>query len=231
MTAISFGSETPKIKTLALRDTPAYRVSTNPMSCNTLELLSAIIGGPHQIETAEGLLAHFGGDIRRMFNAHIDEFSKVNGVGNQIAARIKASLSLGMMFTRPVEETPSVNSPSDAYALLREMEFFEQEHLRVILLNTRSHVLGIHEIYVGSVNQAQVRLAEIFRPAIQRNATSIIMAHNHPSTDCSPSPEDIAVTRAAVQAGKLFDIQLQDHIVIGGGGRYVSLRERGLGFS
>jgi len=231
MTAISFGSETPKIKTLALRDTPAYRVSTNPMSCNTLELLSAIIGGPRQIEIAEGLLAHFEGDIRRMFNAHMDEFSKVHGVGNQIAARIKASLSLGMMFTRPVEETPSVNSPGDAYVLLQEMAFFEQEHLRVILLNQRSHVLGIPEIYVGSVNQAQVRLAEVFRPAIQRNATSIILAHNHPSGDPTPSPEDVAVTRAAVQAGQLFEITVQDHLVIGGSGRFVSLRERGLGFS
>lgn len=231
MTISLIGSETPKIKTLALRDQPVYRVTTNPAACNTMELLSAIIGGPHQIEIAEGLLAHFGGDIRRMFNAHTDEFSKVRGVGNQIAARIKASLSLGMMITQPSEETPAVNSPGDAYALLRDMEFFEQEHLRVILLNTKSHVLGIPEIYIGSVNQAQIRLAEIFRPAIQRNATSIIMAHNHPSTDCSPSSEDVAVTRAAVQAGKLFDIQLQDHLVIGGGGRYVSLRERGLGFS
>ena len=77
MTAISFGSEPPKIKTLALRDTPAYRVITNPAACNTLELLAAIIGGPHQIETAEGLLTHFSGDIHRMFNAYTDELSKV----------------------------------------------------------------------------------------------------------------------------------------------------------
>ena len=230
MTAISFGSETPKIKTLALRDTPAYRVTTNPAACNTLELLAAIIGGPHQIETAEGLLTHFSGDIHRMFNAYTEELSKVRGVGPQLAARIKASLSLGLMFSRPVEEAPSVNSPSDAYGLLREMETFEQEHLRVILLDTKSHVLGIPEIYVGSVNSAQIRLAEIFRPAIQRNATAIIMAHNHPSGDPTPSPDDVAVTRAAVQTGKMMDIAVQDHIVLGRN-LYVSLKERGLGFS
>jgi DNA repair protein RadC len=227
---ISMGSEIPKVKTLALRDTPVYRVSTNPTTCNTLELLSAIIGGPRQIEIAEGLMAHFDGDVRRMFNAHVDEISRVYGVGSQIAARIKAALSLGMLLNRPAEDTPSVSSPGDAYALLRDMELFEQEHLRVILLNTKCHVLGIPEIYIGSVNSAQVRLAEIFRPAIQRNATAIILAHNHPSSDPTPSPEDVAVTRAAVQAGLLFDITVQDHIVIGHN-RYVSLKERGLGFS
>jgi len=230
MTIISIGSETPKIKTLALRDTPAYRVSNNPSACNTLELLSAIIGGPRQIEIAEELLACFDGEIRRMANAHPDEFSKVHGVGEQMAARIKASLSLGMMFTRPVEEAPSVTSPADAYDHLRDMEFFDQEHLRVILMNTKSHVLGTPEIYIGSVNCAQIRLAEIFRPAIQRNATAVILAHNHPSGDPTPSPDDVAVTRAAVQAGKLFDITVQDHLVIGHN-RYVSLKERGLGFA
>lgn len=229
MTISWIGSETPKVKTLALRDTPAYRVSTNPSACNTMELLAAVIGGPNQIETAEGLLARFDGNIHRMFNACPEELADVRGIGPQTATRIKASLALGMVFTRPVEETPSVNSPADAYVLLRDMEFFEQEHLRVILLNIKSHVLGVVEVYVGAINNVQIRLAEIFRPAIQRNAPSIIIAHNHPSHDPTPSPDDIAVTRAAVQAGKLMEVEILDHLVVGGG-RYVSLKERGLGF-
>ncbi len=135
-----------------------------------------------------------------------------------------------MMFNRPTEDAPlSVNSPGGAYALLREMEVFEQEHFRVILLNVKMHVVGIHEIYIGTANSAQVRMAEVFRPAIQRNATAIILAHNHPSGDPTPSPDDVSVTRTAVQAGKLFDIEVHDHIIIGHG-RYVSMRERGLGF-
>jgi DNA repair protein RadC len=111
------------------------------------------------------------------------------------------------------------------------MEILEQEHLRVILLNIRMRSLGVIEVYIGAVNNTQVRLGEIFRPAVQRNASFMILAHNHPSSDPTPSPDDVAFTRGAVQAGKLMDITVQDHLVIGGGGRYVSLKERGLGFS
>jgi len=155
----------------------------------------------------------------------------VDGIGGKTAARIKAALALGMMFNRPPEETPHINSPADACALLREMEMFDQEHLRVILLDSRLHSVGVVEVYVGAVNKAQIRLSEVFRPAIQRNAPLIILGHNHPSGDPAPSPEDVAVTRAAVQAGNLMEITVQDHIVIGRGGRYVSLKERGLGFA
>lgn len=223
-------SETSMVKTLALRDQPAYRVSTNPAACNTMELLAAIIGGPHQIELAGSLLSHFDGDIHRMFTAYPEQLCKVKGVGKQTAARIKAALALGLIFNRPLEETPHINSPADAYALLREMEMFDQEHLRVILLDSRLHSIGVVEVYVGAVNKAQIRLSEVFRPAIQRNVPMILLAHNHPSSDPTPSPEDIAVTRAAVQAGKLMEIIVQDHLVIGRG-RYVSLKERGIEFT
>ena len=223
--------ENPKIKTLALRDQPVYRVSINPSACNTLELLAAIIGGPHQIEIAERLLACFEGDIRLLHNAPAEAITaRVHGIGPQTAARIKAAFALGMMFTRPTEERPSVNSPGDAYELLKDMAMFEQEHMRVILLNTRMQVLGVQEVYVGAVNNIQIRLAEIFRPAIQRNASMIILAHNHPSGDPTPSPDDIAVTRAAVQAGKMVDLEVQDHLIVGSN-RYESLKSKGLGFS
>ena len=166
-----------------------------------------------------------------MFNACTEELSKVRGVGSQTAARIKAAFALGMLFNRPVDEAPYVTSPADAYYLLRDMETLEQEHLRVILLNTKMRSLGVIEVYMGAINNVQIRLAEVFRPAIQRNANTLILAHNHPSHDPTPSPDDVAITRAAVQAGKLMDITVQDHLVIGRGGRYVSLKERGLGFS
>jgi DNA repair protein RadC len=86
------------------------------------------------------------------------------------------------------------------------------------------------EVYQGSVNSSQVRVGEIFHPALQRLAASILICHNHPSGDASPSPDDVAVTRAIVQAGKLLDVPLLDHLVIGHGGRWISLKERGLGF-
>jgi DNA repair protein RadC len=110
------------------------------------------------------------------------------------------------------------------------MSLLEQEYLEVMLLDTRNRVLDIVEIYHGSVNSSQVRVGELFRPAIQRMAPAIIALHNHPSADPTPSPDDVAVTRAMVQAGKLLDIQLLDHLIIGGN-RFVSLKERGLGFA
>lgn len=109
------------------------------------------------------------------------------------------------------------------------MSALEQEHLRVLLLDTRNHVLDIVEIYKGSVNSSQVRVGEIFKVAVRRNATALIVVHNHPSGDPTPSPDDVVVTRAMVQAGKLLDVDVLDHLVIGQG-RWVSLKERGLGF-
>ena len=109
------------------------------------------------------------------------------------------------------------------------MAALEQEHLRVILLDIRNRVLEVVDVYRGSVNSSQVRVGEVFRAAIRRNAPALIVVHNHPSGDPTPSPDDVAVTRAMVQAGKLLDVELLDHIVIGQG-RWVSLKERGLGF-
>jgi DNA repair protein RadC len=110
------------------------------------------------------------------------------------------------------------------------MGLLEREQLRVLLLDTRNRLIEMVILYQGSVNCAQVRVAEVFQAAIQRNARSILLAHNHPSSDLSPSPEDVALTRAVVQAGNLLDISVVDHLVIGKSG-FVSLRERGLGFS
>ena len=110
------------------------------------------------------------------------------------------------------------------------MTALEQEELRVLLLDTRNRVQHIETVYRGSVNSSQVRVAEIFKAAIRRNATNLIVIHNHPSGDPTPSPDDVAITRAILQAGELLDIKLLDHIIIGNG-RFVSLKERGLGFT
>ena len=112
---------------------------------------------------------------------------------------------------------------------MAEMSLLEQEHLRVVLLDTRNFVQRIVTVYIGSLNSAVVRVGELFRPAVKDNAAALIIAHNHPSGDPSPSPEDIRVTREVVKAGQLLDIQILDHIIIGRG-RFVSLKERGLGF-
>ena len=121
--------------------------------------------------------------------------------------------------TRPEgpEDPPSINCPEDVRKLLGpEMSGLAQEQLRVLLLNTRNQVVGQRIIYQGNVSSAIVRNAEVFRPAVIEAVPSIIVSHNHPSQDPTPSPEDAALTRELVQAGKLLDIELLDHVVIGG---------------
>ena len=124
-----------------------------------------------------------------------------------------------------------IRSPKDAADLIQyEMVGLPQENLWVLLLDTRNRVLKIEKLYKGSLNSSTVRVGELFKSALTNNAASIILAHNHPSGDPTPSPEDVALTRAASQAGHLLDVELLDHIVIGQN-KFVSLKDKGLGFS
>ena len=107
----------------------------------------------------------------------------------------------------------------------------DQEHLRVLLLNTRNEVLGIQEIYVGNVNSSVLRASEVFSPAVQANAPSIIVVHNHPSGDSAPRSQDVDITKELISAGKLLGIELLDHVVLGSANRFVSLNERRLAFT
>ena len=128
------------------------------------------------------------------------------------------------------EATVPLTMPHDAYMLLGpQMEELLQEHFMALTLNRRNRLLAMHLIYQGSVSSAIVRMAEVFRPAILDSATGIIVAHNHPSGDPAPSPEDIHVTRLLIETGRLLDIEVMDHLIIGRG-QYVSMRERGMGF-
>ncbi len=219
-----------KLNTLPIRETPAYRVSADAVSCSMSELLAAVIGGTQQIEIADALLARFSGDLQRIYHAPTRQIASIHGLGESTAVRLKAALALGLRLCEPGEKRPVINSPADAAALVQhEMSLLEQEYLKVIVLNTRNHVLDIVEAYHGSVNASQVRIAELLRPAVQRNAPAIILCHNHPSGDPTPSPQDIALTRSTIEAGKLMDITVLDHLVIGKGS-YVSLKEKKLGF-
>ena len=142
----------------------------------------------------------------------------------EIAMRYEVETQL----ERPTGDLPAINCPDDVRRLLGpEMAPLAQEQLRVLLLNTRNQVLGQRVIYQGNVNSSMIRPAEVFRPAVIEAVPSIIISHNHPSQDPTPSPEDAAITRDIAEAGKLLGIELLDHVVIGGE-RFVSLKERGL---
>lgn len=219
------------IKELPEGERPVNRLhhyGANALS--TTELLAILLGNPHQLQDAAALLAAFD-DLVGVARAPGAELQQQPGVGTSTAARIKAALELGTRLTMERNHAPQIRSPADAANLLMpEMSLLEQEHLRTILLDTKNHVVAIPTIYVGSVNTTMIRISELFREAIRRNCPAIIVCHNHPSGDPTPSPEDVMVTKQAVEAGKLLDIEVLDHIVIGQN-QFVSLKERGLGFS
>jgi DNA repair protein RadC len=195
------------------------------------DLLAVLVGGAQAEATADRLLDAFG-CVTELDTAPVEALAAVKGVGAAGAARIKAALALGRRLLEPSEERPTIRSPGDAAQLLQPvLAGREQEYLYVLLLDTRNRVIGPpREIYHGSLNTSLIRIGELFQAAIRANAAAIVVAHNHPSGDPSPSPEDVAVTRSVVEAGKLLDIELLDHLVIGQAGRFVSLKERGLGF-
>lgn len=216
-------------------DRPRERLAKNGAHVlSNPELLAVLlrvgVPGENAVDVANRLLKDLGG-LPGLHRAEFSELCSQHGVGLAKAAQIKAAIELGnRLSVIAPDERPAVHSPADAAALvLYEMGALEQEQLRVMLLDTRNKVDGIIEVYQGSLNSSQVRVGELFKSAIRRSAASIIVVHNHPSGDPTPSPDDVAVTRAIVQAGKILDIAVLDHLVIGRG-RYVSLKERGLGF-
>ncbi|HEX2698027.1 MAG TPA: DNA repair protein RadC [Anaerolineales bacterium] len=209
--------------------------SLGPQALTNAELLAILlrvgVTGENAVQVGQRLLQQFDG-LGGLHRAPFEELMSQHGIGEAKAAQIKAAIELGRRLTlESPEERPTINSPADAAALVQyEMSALEQEHLRVLLLDTRNHMLDVVEVYRGSVNMSQVRVGEVFKAAIRRNATALIVVHNHPSGDPTPSPDDVVVTRAFVQAGKLLDVDVLDHLVIGVG-KYVSMKERGLGFS
>ena len=225
----------PTIKEMPLDLRPRERmIQVGEGALSTAELLAIIlrtgVGGENVLALATRLLSTFGG-LPGLARASFAELNQVKGLGPAKTSQIKAVLELGrrMLLAAP-EQRFVVRSPTDvAQLLLAEMSHLEQEHFRVVYLDTRNQVLGIETIYIGSLNASHIRVAEVFRDAIKRNCAAIIVAHNHPSGDPSPSPEDVSVTRELASAGNLLDIELLDHLVIGQQ-RFVSLRERGLGF-
>lgn len=191
-------------------------------------LLGSGIRGLNALRLAESVLAavHGVAGLRRI---PFDELRRVQGIGHARAATLKAAAALADRLQAPADTRPVLSSPQDVASYLNDMSYAETEHLRVVLLDTRNRPLRKVEVYQGSVNTSLIRVGEVFREAVRANASSIIVAHNHPSGDPSPSPEDVAVTRAMVDAGRLLDIEVLDHLVLSSGG-FVSLKARGLGF-
>lgn len=225
----------PMIRDLPMEMRPRERmIYAGPGALNTAELLAIILRvgqrNENVIRMAERILVDFGGLVG-LARANFEELCATKGLGQAKATQIKAALELGrrMQVAAP-DERVQVRTPADvANLVLVEMGVLEQEHMRVVLLDTKNYIMRIVNLYSGNLNTAVVRVGEVFRDAVRAACASIIVIHNHPSGDPTPSPEDVRVTEMLVEAGRLLDIDVLDHVIIGRN-RYVSLKERGLGF-
>ncbi len=224
-------SHTLAIRELLLTDQPRYRLAHQGASALSDAELLAIITGVPSLETAQRLLIAAGGLRGLQALSTVELQQLVSGISIGRAAQLKAAIELGTRVARgEYMARRQVKSPADiADLLLLEMSHLDQEHLRTVLLDTKNRVQAISTVYIGSLNASLIRVGEVFKGAIRRNSAALIVVHNHPSGDATPSPEDVLVTREIVSAGKLLDVQVLDHLIIGHG-KWVSLRERGLGF-
>lgn len=225
-----------RIKELPPSEQPRERLRDyGPNALSDAELLAILLrtglAGLNVVELSRMLLKEHGGWVG-LQRLRFEEMTKIHGLGEAKAAQVKAAIEIGRrLLLAEHGQRVQISTPGDVAALLMlEMSHLEQEHLRVVLLNTKNHVLKIQTVYVGTINSSAVRIGELFKEALKVNAASLIVVHNHPSGDPTPSPEDIAVTRQMIEAGELLDVDVLDHLVIGQG-RWVSLREKRLGFS
>jgi DNA repair protein RadC len=203
-----------------------------PENLSTKEILAILLRtgsrGENVLELSERILTETGG-LTGLARLSVDELKQVHGIGPAKAAQVKAALEIGKrsVCTDPMSR-PVINAPSDAADLvMEEMRKLDREHFRIMHLSTRNNVLGISPVSVGSLNSSIVHPRECFKDAIRRNANTIILLHNHPSGDPSPSREDLDITRRLAEGGKILGIEVLDHIIIGDK-KYVSLKEQGV---
>jgi DNA repair protein RadC len=218
-----------RIRELPADERPASRITRQgPDALSDAELL-ALVSGQHDLAICEQNLRDYHGWVG-LLRADIRAVATSLGTPRQ-AASLKAALEIGRRVAiASYSDRFQVKSPADvAQLFMVEMMALDQEELWVACLDTKNRLIKVAKVYRGSVNTAMIRVGEVFKEALRLNAASIVVAHNHPSSDPTPSPEDILVTRQIVEAGKLLDCECLDHLVLAGS-RFVSLRERGLGF-
>ncbi|RNF40942.1 RadC family protein [Planococcus salinus] len=225
--------ETPMmIRDVHMADRPRERlIAQGAISLSNQELIAILLRtGTKQesvLHLANSVLTHFE-QIQGLKDATIEEMTAIKGIGRAKAVQLMAAVELGRRLSSKQTDTKfTIRSPKDAASyLMADMTSLKQEHFVVLFLNIKNQVLHRQTIFVGSLNASIVHPREIFREAVRRAAASIVVAHNHPSGNPAPSPEDIAVTKRLVEAGSIVGIELLDHIIIGDH-QFISLNEKG----
>ncbi len=213
-----------------LRDRGAQALSNSEL----LAILLRVGRRNESVVTMSTRLLRDLGGLKGLQQATFDELARQPGMAVAKTAQIKAALELGRRLqVESPEQRPIISGPEDVYNVVgSDMVFLDHEELRVLVLDTKNHVVHTESLYRGTVNSSHVRTAEVFREAVRRNQLSIIVVHNHPSGDPTPSSDDERTTRQLIEAGKALDIKVLDHIVVAHseGTRFASMREMRLGF-
>ncbi|MEF9934598.1 MAG: DNA repair protein RadC [Clostridium sp.] len=222
-----------KIKDIPMEDRPRERLlSYGPEVLSNSELLAVILRCGNKNQSAidlAGSILSYGEGLSYLQSCSIDELSQIKGIGSAKASMIKASIELGKRI-RNLKQTEkiTITSPKDAaMVLFDDMKWLKKEHLKVALLNTKNHLIKVCDVSIGTLNSSIVHPREVFYEAIKNTANAIIIYHNHPSGDPSPSREDINITTRLKDAGKIMGIEVLDHIIIAGS-EYLSFKEKGL---
>jgi len=218
------------VRELPSHERPRERLQHfGPQALAAAELLAIVLHtgsrGGSVLDLANKLLAKYGG-LPGLVRADFRELCTEHGMGEAKSAQVKAALELGRrLASAQVDTRYRISTPADAANLVMlDMAYLDSEQMRILLLDSKSQLVEKVNLYQGTANSSVLRAAEIFRPAIIRNCPGLILCHNHPSGDPTPSPEDIEATKHLVAAGRILDIELVDHIIIGHQ-RFVSLKE------
>ena len=221
-----------KLQDVPKRERPRERLlQYGPTQLSNHELIALLLGSGTKKESvldlSKRVLMHFEG-LKLLRNATIEELTAIKGIGPAKGVIILAALELGGRLNRyKPSERYVIRSPEDgADYVMEEMRTLNQEHFIALFLNTKNQIIHSQTIFISTLNSSVVHPREIFREAVRRSSASIIVAHNHPSGDPSPSPEDINVTKRLVKAGKIMGIEVLDHLIIGDN-KFVSLKEKG----
>lgn len=221
------------LKDLPAEERPRERLKKAGIDNLSLQELLALViekgqEGQNVLVVAQNVLASFG-NLAKMKQASLEELQKVKGIGFATACKLQAAFKLGeksLVFRD--EQSGKIKTPEDIYNLLKEeLVGKKKEHFKLLSLSAGSRIINIEDISVGTLNASLVHPREIFYSAIKNSAASIILVHNHPSGEASPSEDDIETTKRIIEAGKIMGIEVLDHIIIGREG-FFSLKKNEL---